>query len=271
METKVLLDGLCFPEGPRWHEGRLWFSDMQGKRVIALDMEGNAETIVEVENLPSGLGWLPQGDLLIVSMIDRLLLKFDGNSLSTHADLHDLTDFLCNDMVVDKEGNAYVGNFGCDLFGGEEPVPTNMFKVTPSGEASVVAEDLVFPNGAVITPDGKTLIVAETFANRLTAFDIKEDKTLENRRIWASLEGYHPDGIALAPDGQIWAATPLTDNFIRVKEGGEITAEVKLDRGAFACAIGGENNDILFVCTAKTFDPEEAVALKSGRIETMNL
>jgi sugar lactone lactonase YvrE len=244
---------------------------MHDKKVIALDMDGNAETIVEVENLPSGLGWLPEGDLLIVSMIDRRLLKFDGNSLSIHADLYDLADFHCNDMVVDREGNAYVGNFGSDLFGGEEPVPTNMIKVTPSGEASVVAEELVFPNGAVITPDGKTLIVAETFANQLTAFDIKEDKTLENRRIWARLEGYHPDGIALDPDGEIWAATPLTQNIIRVKEGGEITAEIKLDRDSFACAVGGENSDILFICTAKTYDPEETITLKSGCIETVNL
>lgn len=271
METAVLLDGLCFPEGPRWHDGRLWFSDMHTKKVIALDMDGNAETIVEVENLPSGLGWLPDGDLLIVSMIDRRLLKFDGNHLSLHADLYDLAGFHCNDMVVDREGNAYVGNFGFDFQSGKGPEPANMILVTMSGDASVVAEEMSFPNGAVITPDGKTLIVAETMGNRLTAFDIREDKTLENRRVWAELVGYFPDGIALDPEGNIWVATPSAQNIIRVKEGGEILDEIKLSQDSFACAIGGENGDVLFICTAQTSNPEEAIAQKSGRIEMVNL
>jgi len=271
MKTRVLLDGLGFPEGPRWYGGRLWFSDMHSKKVIALDTDGNAETIVEVENLPSGLGWTPDGDLLVVSMNDRRLLRYDGDQLHTVADISDLALFHCNDMVVDRDGYAYVGNFGYDLHGGGDPRSANLIMVAPSGEAQVVAEDLMFPNGAVITPDGKTLIIAETMGSRLTAFDIKEDKTLENRRIWADISGYYPDGIDMDPKGEIWVATPSTLNIIRVKEEGTITREIKLSQDSYACAVGGENRDILFICTAKTSNPEEALQLRSGRIEMINL
>lgn len=271
MATTVLLDGLCFPEGPRWHEGRLWFSDMHAKKVIAVDLDGNAETIVEVEHLPSGLGWLPGGELLIVSMTDRRLLKYDGHDLGVVADVSHLAGYDCNDMVVDGEGRAYIGNFGYDLHGGEAPQPANIIMVTPAGDARIVAEDMQFPNGAVITPDGKTLIVGETMGSRLTAFDIREDGSLENRRIWADITGYYPDGIALDPEGQIWAATPNTLNIIRVKEGGEITNEIKLSQDSFACALGGENRDILLICTAQTSNAKQAVASKSGHIEMVKV
>ena len=174
-------------------------------------------------------------------------------------------------MVVDGEGNAYIGNFGFDLHGGKERQPASLILVTPAGDARIVAEDMQFPNGAVITPDGKTLIVAETMARRLTAFDIKGDKTLENRSVWADISGYYPDGIDRDPERQIWVATPGNLNIILVKEGGEITNEIKLSQDSFACAVGGENRDILFICTAESSNREEVVALKSGRIEMAKL
>ena len=202
METTTLVDGLSFGEGPRWREGRLWLSDMHAHQVITVDNEGNVQVVVEVPNRPSGLGWLPGGDLLIVSMRDRRVLRYDGAKLHDHADLSKLASFDCNDMVVDGGGRAYVGNFGFDLHGGEAPKAAELICVEPDGSARVVADDLLFPNGTVITPDGETLIVGESFGGRLTAFDIAIDGSLGNKRTWAELpEGAVPDGICLDSQG----------------------------------------------------------------------
>ena len=173
--TEVLIEGLTFTEGPRWHDGRLYFSDFFTHRVLAVDTRGNMETIVETPQQPSGLGWSPDGSMLIVSMNDQKLLSFSNGELSEVADLSQLATHFCNDMVVDKKGNAYVGNFGFDLHAGEPIKPTNIILVRPGEEPCVVAENIFFPNGTVITPDDKTLIVGETFASCLTAFDINED------------------------------------------------------------------------------------------------
>ena len=214
--TEVLIDGFTFTEGPRWHEGRLYFSDFFTHRVLAVNTKGEYETIVETPYQPSGLGWLPDGALLIVSMNDQKLLHFDKGVLTEAADLSGLAIHYCNDMVVDKSGNAYIGNFGFDLHGGESLKPTNLILVRPSEDPCVVAENLFFPNGTVITPDGKTLILGETFSSCLTAFDINSDATLSNRRVWADLssieEGYAPvpDGICLDAEGAIWVASPLS-------------------------------------------------------------
>src|SRR5262245_27583813 len=167
----VLLDGLKFGEGPRWHEGRLWFSDFYTHRVAAVDLEGRDETIVEVPQRPSGLGWLPDGTLLVVSMLDRRLLRFDGKALRVHAELTSLAGGLCNDLVVDSAGRAYVGNFGYDRHNDAPSKNTRIIRVDPDGRAQAVGTELHFPNGMVISPDGRTLIVAETFAHRLSAFD----------------------------------------------------------------------------------------------------
>jgi len=187
-QPRVLLDGLRFPEGPRWHENRFWFSDMHAGRVIALGMDGRSETIVEVEGQPSGLGWLPDGRLLVVSMQDRRLLRLDSDGLKEVADLSSLASFHCNDMVVDASGRAYVGNFGFDLHKRESPTGANLILVHPDGRTEIAAENLLFPNGAVITPDAKTLIVGESFGACLTAFDVAEDAGLLNRRLWAKLK-----------------------------------------------------------------------------------
>ena len=270
-ETKVLLDGLLFPESPRWHDGKLWFSDMQGLHVMTLDMDGNAEKIVEVQCSPSGLGWLPDGRLLVVSMMDRRLLRFDPAGLVEIADLSELASFHCNDMVVDKQGRAYIGNFGFDLAADAPVKPAQIVLVTPDGNARIVAEDVYFPNGTVITPDGRTLILAETWGNCLTAFDIESDGTLKNRRIWANLESTYPDGICLDAEGAIWVAAPHPGEVLRVQQGGNITHRLTVSTKPYACMLGGLDRRTLFVCTAGCSDPDEVRANPDGKIEIIDV
>jgi sugar lactone lactonase YvrE len=268
---QVLLAGLCFPEGPRWHEGQLWFSDMHGHRVITVGLDGAARTIVEVPAAPSGLGWLPDGRLLVVSMEDRRLLRLDPDGLTEVADLRRFATFHCNDMVVDAQGRAYVGNFGFDLHGGATPVPTVLTLVLPSGEARIAADDLMFPNGTVITPDGRTLVVGESFGPRLTAFDILPDGSLTNRRIWATLDRAVPDGICLDAEGAIWIASPISAEVLRVVEGGAVTHRVPVATQAYACMLGGPRRRHLFICTAGTSDPPLCREQRDGRIEVIEV
>lgn len=265
-QLKVLLDGLRFPEGPRWHEGRLWFSDMHDQRVVALGMDGASETIVETPQHCSGLGWLPDGRLLVVSMQDRKLLRLDPEGLTEAADLSQVASFHCNDMVVDREGRAYVGNFGFELHEQGQPAKADLALVHPNGRVEVAAEGLSFPNGTVITPDGGTLIVGESFGACLTAFDIGEDGRLANRREWARLEGAIPDGICLDAEGGVWVASPVGHQVLRVLEGGEVTHRFAVENEAFACMLGGPERRHLLVCTAGTSDPKES-HVRSGRIE----
>ena len=267
---RSLLEGLCFPEGPRWHDGKLYFSDMHAKRVVSLDLEGNAETVVEVPNDPSGLGWLPDGRMLVVSMLDCRLLRLDGGVLTEIADLSGLVPARCNDMVVDAQGRAYIGNFGFELHKRESPKPTVLVMVTPEGEVRVVAEDLAFPNGTAITPDGGTLIIAETFAKQLSAFDIESDGSLSNRRLFAKLDG-RPDGICLDAEGAVWVATPFRGEVVRVREGGEVADRIEVGTEAFACMLGGSERRTLFICTATATDPDECRALEKGAIEIVEV
>ena len=248
---KTIIEGLTFPEGPRWHDGRLWFSDFYSRRVLAMDLDGKLETIIDGDIQPSGLGWAPNGDLLVVSMLERSLMKLSAGRLSLLADLSDLAAWHCNDMVVDAMGRAYVGNFGFDNKDGD-PCGTNVVRVDPDGSASVAAGDMWFPNGSVITPDGKTMIIAETYKKRLTAFDIAADGGLSNRRIFAELADDFPDGICLDAEGAIWVASPRENRCIRVREGGEISQTVDTgDRGSFACMLGGADRKTLFICTCR--------------------
>jgi sugar lactone lactonase YvrE len=271
-EGRVLLEGLAFPEGPRWHEGRLWFSDMHALTVIAIDEQGKREDIVRVENCPSGLGWLPDGRLLVVSMNDRRLLRLETDGrLVEVANLSRLASFHCNDMIVDREGRAYVGNFGFDLNNRSTPIPANLVMVTPEGRTQIAAKDLSFPNGMVITPDGKTLIVGETYASKLTAFDIAQDGSLSNRRVWAALTGAVPDGICLDTAGGIWVASPISGEVLRVLEGGEVSDRIPVDTQAFACMLGGEDGRTLFVCTAGSSVPAECIENRDGRIEAFQV
>ena len=263
LETEIFLEGLKFPEGPRWRDEKLWFSDTDTRKVMTVDLKGNSETVIEMEDSPSGLGWLPDGTLLIVSMDDMRLLKLTPEGLKEVADLSSLATFKCNDMVVDKKGNAYVGNFGFD-YQNENFKLAEIILVTPEGNTQIVADKLAFPNGTIITPDDKTLIVAETFASKLTAFDILDDGLLEERRIWANLKSMVPDGICLDAEGGIWIASPGSGKVFRVLEGGKVTHEVKVSSEAFACMLGGLDRRTLFVATS-TSDRLE------GRIEVVRV
>lgn len=270
LETTILIDGLMFPEGPRWHDNKLWFSDMSAGRVMTVDMEGNLEAIVDIPGQPSGLGWLPDGRLLIVSMVDRRLLRLDPEELTEVADLYDLASCHCNDMVVDERGRAYIGNFGFELAAGAPFKEAEIILVTPEGDARIVAAEMAFPNGSVITPDGKTLIVGETFGARLTAFTIEPDGSLSNRRVWAVLENAVPDGICLDAEGAIWVASPRSAEVLRIKEGGDVTHRVKVATQAFACMLGGPDRRTLFVLTADN-TPRALPGKPSGKIETVRV
>ena len=271
--TTVVLDGLAFPEGPRWYDGRLWFSDQHDKRVVAMSVDGTAETIVEVPRQASGLGWLPDGRLLVVSMLDRKVMRLEPDGrLVVHADLSALAPGSCNDMVVDAHGRAYVGNFGFDMYAGAKPAETCLIAVEPDGAARIVAEGLAFPNGSVITPDGATLLVGESMASRITAFPIAADGSLGTGRVWAKIEGATVDGMCLDADGALWAACPFTGRVLRIREGGEVVDEVKgTHPGAFACMLGGEDRRTLYVCTAPTHVPDDARVAHGGRIEMVRV
>jgi sugar lactone lactonase YvrE len=272
-KPEVLLDGLAFPEGPRWRDGKLWFSDMHAGAVMTVDAEGRAERVVEVPEQPSGLGWLPDGRLLVVSMRDRRLLRLDGEGLVEVADLSEHATWHCNDMLVDEAGRAYVGNFGAEIHGGQgRPPATVLCRVDPDGEVHVAARDLHFPNGTVLTPDGRTLIVAETFAPCLTAFAVDASTgDLTDRRVWAPIEGAVPDGICLDAEGAVWLASPVSAEVRRVAEGGRVLDRVPVETQAFACMLGGEDGRTLFVCTAATSEPEACRSERTGRIETVRV
>ena len=220
LRTEVLIDGLKFPESPRWHDDKLWFVDIEGHKVMTADLNGNTETILEISGRVSGLGWLPDNKLLVVSMDDNRLLRLDPEGVNMVVDFNEFGPVLMNDMVVDKKGRAYVGNMGFDYFNGKPFAPTKLILVEPNGDARVVVDNMAFPNGTVITPDDKTLIIAETFAAQLTAFDIMEDGSLTGRRVWANLKSLAPDGICLDAEGGIWLAAPGRKRVVRVLEGG---------------------------------------------------
>jgi sugar lactone lactonase YvrE len=268
---RVLLSGLRFPEDPRWRDGRLWFSDMHDGRVVPLDGEGHDEAVLTLDDEPSGLGWLPDGRLLVVSVRERKLLRREADGrLALHADLSPVLPFHANDMVVDAQGRAYVGNFGFDLNAGETPKSTTLALVHPDGRVAVAANDLAFPNGSVLTPDGRTLIVGETMAARLTAFDVAADGTLSNRRVWAQLEKAVPDGICLDAEGAIWVASPISHGCLRVREGGEILDRIDVETNAYACMLGGADRKTLFLCTAEEHDPAKTDT-RRGRIEAVQV
>ena len=247
---EVLQDGLLFPEAPRWHDERLWFSEKRAGRVIGLHADGTTDFAIAIDGEPGGIGWRPDGSMLVVSMQHRAILRVaPDRSVSRAADLSTLTRYRCNDMVVDGSGNAFVGDFGYDMAAGDEPAPGVLILVPSSGsEPRVVADDMHFPNGAVVTPDGATLVVAESAMNRLTAFTVSADGNLTNRRIWAALGDVVPDGICLDAEGAIWVADPIGDQVVRVAEGGKLLDRRATTQGAFACELGGEDGTTLFVC-----------------------
>ncbi len=278
MGVELLADGLHYGEGPRWHQGKLWFSDFFDHAVKTVDLAGTVETKLPVAGQPSGLGWLPDGRMLIVSMTDRLLLRLESDALVVHADLSDIATFHCNDMVVDKVGRAYVGNFGFDLDAAETSGDfagalatyegATIARVDPDGSVHAAATGLRFPNGSVITPDGRTMIVAESMARRLSAFDVDDGGALSNQRIWADTGSHVPDGICLDADGAVWVADAGGPHCVRIREGGEVMEVVNTEQRCFACMLGGEDGRTLFMLTAAYSLAAEASTHRSGKILT---
>ncbi|MGH0036047.1 MAG: SMP-30/gluconolactonase/LRE family protein [Myxococcota bacterium] len=271
MKPETLATDLVFPEGPRWREGQLWFSDMHAYTVKTVDLAGGVEERLHVPGQPSGLGWTPDDELLVVSMTDRRLLSWDGDDTREVADLSGIATWHCNDMVVDAEGRAYVGNFGFDLDSGARPCKAALAVVHPDGRSEVAAADLSFPNGSVLTPDGRTLVVGESFGARLTAFDVGANGALSNRREWARLEGAVPDGICLDEEGAIWVASPVSNQFLRVREGGRVTHRIDVDQMAIACMLGGPARRHLFLLSAPDTHPDKTRAARGARIDLVEV
>src|SRR4051794_11258148 len=248
-ELRTLLTGLMIGESPRWHDGRLWFSNWGAQEIIAVDAEGKSEVMVRVPTtIPFCFDWLPDGRLLVVSGPEaRLLRQEPDGSLVTHADLRHLAKGW-NEIVVDDRGNVYVNGSDFEFRAGAEFIPGIIALITPDGAVRQVADGIAFPNGMVVTPDNRTLIIAESFAGKLTAFDIAEDGSLSNRRVWADL-GQGCDGICLDAEGAIWSSHGST--VVRVREGGEVLQQLELDRFCFACMLGGEGGKTLFMMAAE--------------------
>ncbi len=287
MMNKLLGDGHFF-EGARWRDGHWWVSDLYDHHVLKIAPDGSRTIIARVEQQPSGLGWLADGTLLIVSMKDRRVLKLLPNGTTVlHADIFSLTGSFANDMVTDKRGHAYVSNLGFDLFTGEAPRPTALVHISPDGTARAAAAELLFPNGMVITPDNRTLIVAETFGGRLTAFSIAEDGSLLERRIWAtvgitpswdSLEtlgkaDIMPDGCAMDSEGCVWLADAMGRRVVRVAENIGIIDEIRAPagRGVYSCALGGAHLNTLLICTAPDYDDVARKARAEAELYTVDL
>jgi sugar lactone lactonase YvrE len=267
----TLLEGGAFFESPRWHDGRWWVSDFYRHLVLTVSTDGQTGEVLEVDGQPSGLGWMPDGSLLVVSMRDRKILRWSADAgVSVHAEVADLCGGHLNDMVVDAGGRAYAGNFGFDLMGGGDPATANLIRVDPDGTASVAAEDMLFPNGSVITPDGRTLIVGETAGARYTAFTIAEDGSLTDRRVWGQVAPepeigtlaetlaqlkFGPDGCCLDAEEHIWSADEVNARCARLAPGGEIVAEIAAPEGLniFACMLGGDDGRTLLMCAAPDF------------------
>lgn len=274
-EIHPLLTGLAFGESPRWHDGRLWFADWGAQEILAVNLEGKAEVIVKVSfpSFPMCFDWLPNGQCLLISSRDGRVLRMEpGGELVTHADLSGLSPkkFPWNEIVIDGRGNAYINNTGFDFPGGAF-APGTIALLTPDGATRQVAEGLAFPNGMAVTADNATLIVAESYGNRLTAFDIEVDGSLSHRRVWAETGNDHPDGICLDAEGALWYADVGNKHCVRVREGREVLQTIELDRGCFACMLGGADGKTLFLVATVWKNAEENMAEESrtGQILTV--
>lgn len=271
-QTKILADGFGFLEGPRWHNGELWLSDMWDSKVFSVTLDGKRDVVCEVPGRPCGLGFLPDGTPLVVSMNDRKIMRIEKGEISEYADLSSLATGDANDMLVDQKGRAYVGNMGYDLFGGEEAKLADFIVVDPSGTATVAATGLEFVNGIALIDEGRTLVLAETWQSRLLAFDRAADGSLSNRRVFADLGERTPDGICADQKGGIWISSVATGEFLRVVDGGEVTDRVLCEgKRAVACALGGDDGRTLFCLTFEGTVEEIFQFKNAGVIETVRV
>ncbi len=270
-DPQVLVDGLGFPEGPRWHNGQLWLSDIATQQVLAVSLDGQVDVVCEVAGAPSGLGWLPDGRLLVVAMHDRALLRLDPEGLTVHSDVGHLLRADLNDLVVDGWGRAYVSNFGYDA-ATEEAATTGIVLVQPDGSSEMVAGGLYRPNGMAITADGGTLVVAETRVHRLTAFAVGADGRLLRPRLLADIgSGSWADGICVDAGGGIWVGDPRRSRCVRVVEDRGVTDEIETDVPAIACALGGPDRRTLFIAEAPVRPMAEGARDPQGRIEQIEV
>jgi sugar lactone lactonase YvrE len=285
-QLQTLLEGGAFFEGPRWRDGRWWVSDFYRHVVLTVETDGRAAEVMTVEGQPSGLGWMPDGSLLVVSMRDhRILRRAEDGTVTEHADVSEFCHGHLNDMVVDARGRAYTGEFGFDLMAFGDPALGVLIRVDPDGTASVAAKDLAFPNGSVITPDGSTLIVGETAGSRYTAFTIEDDGSLTDRRVWAQVAPpppittfeetisqlkFGPDGCGLDAEGMIWSADEVNARCVRLAPGGEIVDEVAAPEGlnCFACMLGGDDGRTLLICAAPDFLEQSRIAAQDAVLLT---
>ncbi len=275
-DFRVAVDGLHFAEGPRWNDGYLWFSDMFGHRVLRHQPGGPTEEVVAVPgDRPSGLGWLPDGRLLVVAMKSRMLLRLDGpGRLAVHADLSDVCRGFANDMVVSADGTAYVGDSGLPEFGQPgERQPGQVLRVRPDGGVSTVADDLAVPNGCALSEDDRTFILVEAHAGRITAFDVSPSGDLIRRRPFAVIQAepgassVHPDGMCLDAEGAIWVCEITERRVMRIREGGEVVWTIPFRvRTPIACVLGGEDRKSLYVCASGGGGPTDLARSKTGAV-----
>jgi sugar lactone lactonase YvrE len=250
-KPQLLVDGLAFPEGPRWQGERLWFSDFAHRTLYRIGLDGTQEVVAELDDTPSGLGFLPDGTAVVVSMQNRQLLRIADGRGELYADLAEFAGDFLNDMVIDGDGNAYVGTRTREMRPSRSPLPAryevdSIVLVDPGGHARVAADHLISPNGTVVAADGSYLVIAETYAHRLTRFDRAPDGSLSGRRVFAEVRGSFPDGICLDEEGAVWFGSPYTNEFVRVRDGGEVTDRLPLP-GGVACMLGGDRRQTLFL------------------------
>jgi len=267
----MLADGFMFLEAPKWRDGQLWLSDVFDHKVHSLTADGERSTCLEVPNRPSGLNFLSDGSLIIVSAKDRRLLRYRGTTLTEYADLSAHTDWWLNDFAVDAKDRIYVGDFGYDFVANAPPRTTNLHRVDPDGSITVAARDVDFPNGSVIINGGRTLVVAETWKARICAFDIDANGVLSNRRLFADLDGRQPDGICADDEGAIWAGIYNTGEFVRVLDGGVITDSIKFDGSAISCTLGGETGQRLFMTAFLGTEADMAAGSRNSAIFYVDL
>ena len=270
-KPEVLAEDFVFLEGPRWHEGELWLSDMWDHTIFRIAEDGTRTPVVKVPNRPSGLGFLPDGTLIVASMADRIIYKLIDNELVVHADLSTSVEADINDTIVDQQGRIYVGNFGYDLFAEAEPKATRIIVVEPDGSHRFVGGDLIFPNGMVIKENGTQLVVAESFAHRLTRFDIDANGELVNQKIFAELGELTPDGICLDVEDHIWVSSFATGDFIRVAPDGTIADSIKVKGAAVACQLGGSDGRTLFCLIFAGDIADISSGKRLARIETVRV